>query len=69
MLKRLAVIGLVSSMALSVGCTRVTDAEVGVKTTWGGEIVESAVTQGVYFPWVYDLNKFSTRNLILNVKD
>lgn len=67
MLKRLAVIGLVSSMALGVGCTRVTDAEVGVKTTWGGEIVESAVTQGVYFPWVYDLNKFSTRNLILNV--
>lgn len=67
MLKRLSVIGLAVAMSLGVGCTRVTDAEVGVKTTWGGEIVDTALTQGVYFPIIYDLNKFSTRNLILNV--
>ena len=60
MLKRLSVLGLAVLMSTAVGCTRVTDAEVGVKTTWGGEIVDNAVTQGVYFPWVYDLNKFST---------
>lgn len=67
MLKRICAMGLVASMAFAAGCTRVTDAEVGVKTTMGGEIVEQAVGQGVYFPWIYDLNKFSTRNLILNV--
>lgn len=67
MIKRLAVIGLVAAMTVSVGCSRVTDAEVGVKTTISGEIVENAQTQGIYFPWFYDLEKFSTRNIILNV--
>lgn len=68
-MKRALLIGALLASAMSLtGCyDRVTDAEVGVKTTMSGVIQEGAVRQGVYFPITYDLDKFSTRNIILNV--
>lgn len=69
MLKRLSMIGVAMALAGSLtGCyDRVTDAEVGVKTTMSGVIEDRAQAQGVYFPITYDLTKYSTRNIILNV--
>lgn len=68
MLKKIALIGaLVASVVSFTGCTRVTDAEVGVKTSFTGKISDTPAYQGLYFPWVYSLDKFSTRNLIIDV--
>lgn len=68
MLKKIALVGLMVASAVSfTGCTRVTDAEVGVKTSFSGKISDQPAYQGMYFPWVYSLDKFSTRNLIIDV--
>jgi hypothetical protein len=70
MIKRIAagVVVVISAFGL-MSCERVTDAEVGVKTTWSGTIEDQALEQDVYFPITYDIRKFSTRNLILDVSD
>lgn len=68
MLKKIALVGIMVASAISfTGCTRVTDAEVGVKTSFTGKISDTPQYQGLYFPWVYSLDKFSTRNLIIDV--
>ena len=68
MLRKIALIGtLIASTIAFTGCTRVTDAEVGVKTSFTGKISDTPAYQGIYFPWVYSLDKFSTRNLIIDV--
>lgn len=68
MLKKIALIGtLIASTIAFTGCTRVTDAEVGVKTSFTGKISDTPAYQGMYFPWIYSLDKFSTRNLIIDV--
>lgn len=68
MLKKIALVGALVASAISfTGCTRVTDAEVGVKTSFTGKISDAPQYQGLYFPWVYSLDKFSTRNLIIDV--
>lgn len=50
-----------------VGCTRVTDAEVGIRETFSGEIEDVVLTQGLHQVVVGDVVKVSKRNLVLNV--
>lgn len=72
MIKRIALAAIAIAAVSMTGCgfyERVTDAEVGVKTTWSGTIEDQALEQDVYFPITYDLRKFSIRNLILDVSD
>lgn len=52
---------------LFVGCTRVTDNYVGVRTTYTGEIEEKVLAQGLYQHVIGDVTLIPKRNIVLNV--
>lgn len=66
MFKKFVVFGLIAMSA--VGCTRITDAEVGIRETFSGEIEDRVITQGLHQIIVGDIIKVSKRNLVLNVE-
>lgn len=51
-----------------VGCTRITDADVGVRQTFSGEIENQVLSQGLHQTVVGDVIKVSKRNLVINVE-
>ena len=50
-----------------VGCTRITDADVGIRQTFSGEIEDTVLGQGLHQVVVGDVIKVSKRNLVLSV--
>lgn len=66
-MKKLIIVGLASTMAFT-GCTRITDADVGIRQTFSGEIEDGILNQGLHQVVVGDVIKVSKRNLVLNVE-
>lgn len=71
MLRKIA-LGLVMAASVAMtACspvTKVTDAEVGIRTTFSGEIEDKILDQGFHQVIIGDVTKVSKRNLILEVK-
>lgn len=71
MLRKIA-LGLVMAASVAMtACspvTKVTDAEVGIRTTFSGEIEDKILDQGFHQVVIGDVTKVSKRNLILEVK-
>ena len=73
MLKSLRSLGIMCALAATVaftGCspvTKVTDAEVGIRTTFSGEIEDKVLDQGFHQIVVGDVLKVSKRNLVIPV--
>lgn len=61
------IIGALVSLSL-FGCTRVTDSEVGIRTTFSGEIEDKVLEQGLHQTVVGNVLKVSQRNLVLDVE-
>ena len=58
-------------LAVSVfatGCSRITDADVGIRQTFSGEIEDATLNQGLHQTVVGDVIKVSKRNLVLSVE-
>lgn len=65
MLKKI-MLGAMLALSL-VGCTKITDAEVGIRETFSGEIEEKVLSQGWHQVVIGDVVKVSKRNLVLTV--
>lgn len=65
MFKKIIIAALVASSV--VGCTRITDAETGIRQSFSGEIEDQVLSQGLHQTVVGDIIKVSKRNLVLNV--
>jgi hypothetical protein len=69
MFKKLAVVGLLGLIcSVTISCERITDADVGIRQTFSGEIEDRVLTQGLHQTVVGDVIKVSKRNLVLNVE-
>lgn len=66
-MKKLIIVGL-SSAVIFTGCSRITDADVGIRQTFSGEIEDGVLSQGLHQTVVGDVIKVSKRNLVLNVE-
>lgn len=65
-MKKLIIAGLVMSFAIT-GCSRITDADVGIRQTFSGEIEDGVLSQGIHQVIVGDVIKVSKRNLVLQI--
>lgn len=66
-MKNLLLIGLFLSASLT-GCSKITDADVGIRQTFNGEIEDSVLQQGFHQTVIGDVIKVSKRNLVINVE-
>lgn len=66
-MKKLIIVGLLASTAVT-GCSRITDADVGIRQTFSGEIEDTILNQGLHQTVVGDVIKVSKRNLVLSVE-
>lgn len=66
-MKKLIILGLVCSF-IATGCSRITDADVGIRQTFSGEIEDKILPQGLHQSVVGDVIKVSKRNLVLAVE-
>lgn len=64
----LALAAVIAFIAFATGFTRITDADVGIRQTWSGEIEDQVLGQGLHQTLVGDVIKVSKRNLVLDVK-
>ena len=67
-MKKLLEATLIATTMLTTACTRVTDAETGIRQTFSGEIVDQTLHQGLHQIVFGDVIKVSKRNLVLNVE-
>lgn len=67
-MKKLLAATLIVTTMLTTACTRVTDAETGIRQTFSGEIVDQTLPQGLHQTVVGDVIKVSKRNLVLSVE-
>lgn len=73
MLKSLRTLGIMCALSMTVwmtGCTpvtKVTDAEVGIRETFSGEIEDKVLTQGLHQTIIGDVIKVSKRNIVIDV--
>ena len=67
-MKKLLAATLIATTMLTTACTRVTDAETGIRQTFSGEIVDQTLQQGLHQIVFGDVIKVSKRNLVLNVE-
>lgn len=51
-----------------ISCAKVTDADVGIRQTFSGEIEDVTLKQGIHQTVVGDVIKVSKRNLVINVE-
>lgn len=66
-MKKLVILGLALSTVVT-GCSRITDADVGIRQTFSGEIEDQVLSQGIHQTVVGDVIKVSKRNLVLTVE-
>lgn len=62
------VIGIVLLWILVASFTRITDADVGIRQTFSGEIEDKVLEQGLHQTLIGDVIKVSKRNLVLSVE-
>lgn len=67
-MKKLLTAALIGATVLTTACTRVTDAETGIRETFSGEIEDRVLPQGLHQTIVGSVVKVSKRNLVLNVE-
>lgn len=67
-MKKLLTAALIGATVLTTACTRVTDAETGIRETFSGEIEDRVLPQGLHQTVVGSVVKVSKRNLVLNVE-
>lgn len=64
----LLVVSLLALLVLASSFTRVTDADVGIRQTFSGEIEDKVLTQGLHQTLIGDVIKVSKRNLVIEIK-
>lgn len=64
---KILLIATLCSLAVT-GCSRITDADVGIRQTFSGEIEDTILSQGLHQIVIGDVIKVSKRNLVLNVE-
>lgn len=64
----IVVIALFFGVIMMFNITRITDADVGIRQTFSGEIEDTVLEQALYQTLIGDVIKVSKRNLVLNIE-
>lgn len=62
------VIAVLATIIMMFNITRITDADVGIRQTFSGEIEDTVLEQDLYQTLIGDVIKVSKRNLVINVE-
>lgn len=64
---QLILLAMLSSLVFTA-CSRITDADVGIRQTFSGEIEDTILSQGIHQTLIGDVIRVSKRNLVLSVE-